>query len=519
MALIQLFDMMPGLCGIMSEISQKVLGVMNREVGNLASFDELERLADEVGNLFSQALMSEVLNAYDKKLMDARDADTFENRGIEERRVSCCFGEVRVQRRLYRDSTVQDKSEDKGYHFLLDEAIGLPPYERFSSNVKEAAVSEATVVSYRKTEATLRDMGMASPTYRTIHRWANETGEARRFEQHRNAEMIFGEGKMPPGPRKRIGFLVTEVDELFIHEQRSGGKDFELQVGLSYEGWGLRYPGNGGKTKDEYLLCGKHLFSGVYKEPEEFFEEFTAELAVMYELPEVRWLVQNGDGASWIHEGFKGFEGGIDHLDPFHWRMRVGRYLKREAPEVLEAILREIDNNNASGGIELLRAHVDKQAEEEKRKGLEVLRYLKNHEDKLVDYRRRGFELPVGMELRGVGHAESVVDDPYAKRLKKARMSWSREGAANMATLLSARVNGGLSSLIKRAIGWRRRSSREETGGKRSGTREYVRNAKDTLAGGVRNGGIPYLYGRYNSTMTGRTLKGIRRIALDIYSQ
>src|SRR5690554_3063370 len=86
--------------------------------------------------------------------------------------------------------------------------------------------------------------------------------------------------------------------------------------------------------------------------------------------------------------------------------------------------------------------------DEDKFKKLEELyKYLSNNREGLIPYRLRGLELPElpdGLTYRGMGTMEGNVCDMITLRMKNRKMSWSEEGANNLAKLLVARASGTL---------------------------------------------------------------------------
>ena len=86
--------------------------------------------------------------------------------------------------------------------------------------------------------------------------------------------------------------------------------------------------------------------------------------------------------------------------------------------------------------------------DEDKFKKLEKLyNYLSNNREGLIPYRLRSLELPElpdGLTYRGMGTMEGNVCDMITLRMKNRKMSWSEEGANNLAKLLAARASGAL---------------------------------------------------------------------------
>lgn len=170
---------------------------------------------------------------------------------------------------------------------------------------------------------------------------------------------------------------------------------------------------------------------------QEFWEGFTATLMPQYALEKVERVTVNGDGAVWIMEGQSYFAGAEFQLDRLHLMRALRRSFGRDVSR-LKVLHQHLDNGEIDQMLVVVREAAKQAGRPERRKELLALhRYLSQNREGLVDYRKRGEDLPA--DLRGLGAAESNIDKVLADRMKKRGMAWSRSGAHRMAKLLAMR--------------------------------------------------------------------------------
>ena len=97
-------------------------------------------------------LLAEVLEEFDEHLMETRDRERLEVKGIRERTIVTFFGKLTFERRYYYDNEVEE------YRYILDETLNLPKHDRISNLVKEKALTMVRDISYRKSAARINDM-------------------------------------------------------------------------------------------------------------------------------------------------------------------------------------------------------------------------------------------------------------------------------------------------------------------------------------------------------------------------
>jgi len=92
------------------------------------------------------------------------------------------------------------KYKDEGrFGFLLDDVLGLKPYQGETKWVRRLALELAVEYPYRQARSLLRHEIGDEISYRTIHRWAQEEGKKLREEEEARQEAIFGRAEKVRG--------------------------------------------------------------------------------------------------------------------------------------------------------------------------------------------------------------------------------------------------------------------------------------------------------------------------------
>jgi len=379
--------------------------------------EEILNWAYELAQSVAKALLEKV----DEELMKGRE-EGLKAEGLKERWVTTLFGDVRVRRRLYRDSL-------GNYRFLLDEAIGLRKRSQASPKVEELATFLASYVpSFEKCERLLRALLPHGISHTTIHRLVGRVVDPYVEEEEKELAEVFEDGVIPESEGRVVPYLMVEADGASIALQREEERRTEVKVGIAYEGW--QAIGN-----DRYELEEKTSYAGIMS-GERFWEGFSLALAKKYDLTQVGQVIVGSDGAEWAKEGVD-YLGGIFQLDRFHLLRALRRGVREElVGEVYQACI----TGDVARADNLLRQAQEGARGESARRIAQLRGYLLNNSPGLRDYR-----LEVGYDgLRGLGAIESNIDKLVAVRMKKRGMSWTKRGANRMVRLINLRERGEL---------------------------------------------------------------------------
>jgi len=372
----------------------------------------------------AQEVAKALLESIDEDLMRQKDG-SLKVEAMKWHRVVTVFGDVRIKRRMYRDSNGK-------YRFLLDEKMGLDKGCQVSPKVKELATFLSSHFPFQRTEEILRYILPTGISHTSIHRLVARVTDPYLEEEERELEEVFEDGVIPESERRVVPHLFLEADGTNIALQREEARRAEVKVGVAYEGWQ-------GVSKDRHRVTKKTVYSGIMN-GDRFWEGFSLTLAKKYDLSQVGRVIVGGDGAPWVKNGAE-LLGGIYQLDRFHLKRALHQSLDNGlALEVYQACTRgEIDK------VDRILAQVQQRATVERAKEVARLRgYLMENSFGLRDYR-----MEVGGDgLRGLGTIEGNVDKLVANRMKKRGMSWTIKGAQRMTRLVNLREMGEIHAWI-----------------------------------------------------------------------
>lgn len=382
--------------------------------------------------------LKEVLMKLDKMLMAKRDVEKYRHKGKRKTYIHTMMGVVEYERRIYEHINEYGK---KQYIYLLEQYLNNETIGHVSTNLAEKIVECILEKSYRKTSQTLESTSNSSISHMTAWNVIQKLGM--KLEKKEKALVEKHEKGQLKG-NKKVEVLFQEADGVWLSMQGKDrpkkSKKKEMKIAINYEGF-KRRPGN----IESYESHNKTVCIGFHKSSE-FKKLWEAKVAECYDVDEIRTRIVNGDGDGWIRPD-TGIEGVHFQLDPFH----ISREVLMKVPEKEEA--RELNKMLKKGKTKesfeyltdlLIKYNEDEDAFERLEK---LYNYLSNNYDGLVPYRLRGIELPKlpeGLVYRGMGIMEGSVCDVIALRMKNRKMSWSKEGASNLARLLSLRASGSL---------------------------------------------------------------------------
>lgn len=425
----------------------------------------------------------------------------WESVGKKERRLSTLFGlTLVISRRGYRRRDRLGQGGSSELRFPVDEALGLPPEERFCPLVQHLGIKLATEMSFRKTAGLLNDVFMVPVSHQEVHRWVQMAGDEREQEEAGKVAAAFERGEeISPGERAAEA-LVVEADGVWIRQQRQSKRWQEYRLGIVHEGWQATSPDG-----TRVALKGKACWGGNLTS-EAFWERGVITVANYYDTGELKRTVINGDGARWIKEGREHLAPAEFYLDPFHRNQALRRGL--ESSMVAEAQA-AIDAEDLERLAQVLDQAVETARDPEaKKRAQETRQYLKANWDALGDWRKRPGPQPTG--AKNLGTMESQVRHIAAGRMKRNGTSWCPDGANNMLQLRLLSEMDALDSWLE-ARDARRWVVTGEYAAIQAATRVVEGLKKADPAEWLR-AGLPYLESRTSHTPLGRALKGLSQL-------
>lgn len=383
-------------------------------------------------------VLKNILEELDKKIMATRDVSKYRHKGLKDTHIHTVMGVIDYERRIYEYHNEDGK---KQYIYLLDEYLNNDTVGHVSTNLAEKIVERALEESYRKTAQAMRSTTNASLSHTTAWNVIQKVGSKIK-EKEQDLVNKYEHGKL--NGSREVDVLFQEADGVWLSMQGKDrpkkGRKKEMKIAVNYEGFTKRE----GQT-DGYQTHNKTACAGFHKSAA-FKRLWEAKVSEQYNVDEIKLRIVNGDGDPWIKPDLR--QDGVHfQLDPFHISREVLRAVpdKKQAGKLNKLLKKGKIDESFDYLIELL---MDDSLEENEFKKLKKLHdYLFNNLDGLTPYRLRGLDLPTlpeGLEYRGMGTMEGSVCDIITLRMKNRKMSWSEEGANNIAKLLAARASGSL---------------------------------------------------------------------------
>ena len=385
-----------------------------------------------------------ILEDYDKELEKSRDKNAYRHKGTRTTSIKTVFGEVTYERTVYKHVNEAGKTE---WIYLLDEALTMDKIGLISTNLAEKIAETITKESYRGTADVVSQTTGQAISHGGAWNLVQKLGEKMCAEEKElinemNAGEINGEEVTP--------ILFEEMDGVYISMQgnaRPGKKrSREMKVAVAYKGWE-----KDGKANTK--LAGKIMTAGM-ENANEFLAIREAMLQKKYNTDEIEIRILNGDGGSWIKDPYEPET--VFQLDRFHIYQAILRKIPdKKAQKAIRELIDEDKIEESFEYIETYATSVESPESTDKgsKKARELLEYLKKNQEGLIPYQRRGIKLPKepqGILYKNLGTQENHNCSVITQRMKHRRMSWSINGANNIAKLLVRKENKTLYDTIER---------------------------------------------------------------------
>jgi len=385
-----------------------------------------------------------ILQDYDKELEKARDKKAYRHKGTRTTSIKTVFGEVVYERTVYKHVNEEGKTE---WIYLLDEALAMDKIGLISTNLAEKIAETITKESYRGTaDVVSQTTGQAishGGAWNLVQKLGDKIcAEEKALVADMNAGGIAGEEVTP--------ILFEEMDGVYISMQgkdRPGKKrSREMKVAVAYRGWE-----KDGKANTK--LVGKIMTAGM-ENANEFLAIREAMLQKKYNTDEIEIRILNGDGGSWIKDPYEPET--VFQLDRFHIYQAILRKIPDKKAQ--KAIRELIDEDKIAESFEYIETYATsvespESTDKGSKKARELLEYLKKNQEGLIPYQRRAIKLPKepeGIVYKNLGTQENHNCSVITQRMKHRRMSWSMNGANNIAKLLVRKENKTLYDTIER---------------------------------------------------------------------
>lgn len=414
------------------------------------SFKDLEEIAFKIACEFANEILRNMLEEYDKKIMDTRDTKKFRHKGKETTTVKAKTGIVEYTRTKY--ITKDEKGTNKCV-YLTDELLNIKEMGQISSGIIDLIVKNISEVSFRVCAEMINNMTGLSISGVAVWNIVQKLGEEiKQYEQvkveaHQNDKLKAGEKETP--------VIYQEADGIMIYTQGKDRKEqierykkqypneevpkkvrnIELKLGMTYEGW--KEIG-----KNRYALVGKEYVAG-YMSGDEMANITNANLYSKYDMSKVELRVLNSDGGSWIKKLL--VKKAIYQADSYHLREKINTHVREiEDAEILKNMFYQKEYLQMIEYVETLKYKYDGEVEEVE-KLEELKRYLNKRKESMKRYKDydgvktklKTYSKNTGLKYRNMGCQESNNYCRLTRRMKKKRMSWSKNGSENIAKVIT----------------------------------------------------------------------------------
>ncbi len=416
-----------------------MMTTMIKETG--ITFKELERNIFKAICEAGQNCTRELLEAYDKRLMQERDKKVYRHKGLKETTIKTVYGEVCYKRAVY------EKTSDDGsrcFVYLLDETLELKQTGLISTNLAEKLVEGVAELSYRQCAARVSEMTGQSISAMGVWKVIQALGEQVVIEE-KEITRAHKEGHVRG--EKEAPVLFEEADGVFINLQgkdrrESRQKKAEIKVSIAYDGW-IK------EGKNRYRLDEKIVTAGMEK-ARDFHANREAAIASVFNLDETEIRILNADGASWLKKVKD--KSTIFQLDPFHKYQAIRENISDKKAQ--EEIRELIDRGQLEEMFEYIAIYRDSLGDDKEiEKAQKLLEYFRNNRSGLRPYQKQTGKLPEspeGLEYLNMGIMENHVWSVIARRMKHNHTSWSKRGGNHLAKILAKKCSGRLNEVTER---------------------------------------------------------------------
>lgn len=426
------------------------------------TFKDLEEIAYKIACKIANEILKNMLEEYDKQIMDSRDTAIYRHKGKETTTIKAKTGLVEYTRTKY--ITKNENGKNKCV-YLTDELLHTKEMGQVSGGIIELIVKNIAEVSYRVCAEMLNNMTGLSISGVAVWNIVQKLGEEIKQYEKEKVE-AFQEDKLKAG-EKETPTVYQEADGIMIYTQ---GKDrqeqienykkehpneevpkkvrnIEIKLGMTYEGW--KEVG-----KNRYALVGKEYVAG-YMTGEEMANITNANLYSKYNMSKVKLRVLNSDGGSWIKRLLATKT--IYQADSYHLKEKITTHVRDvEDSEYLKKLFYQKEYLKMIEYVESLKYKYDGEIQEVEKLN-DLQKYLSKRKDTMKRYKDyeevrlklKTFSEQTGLKYRNMGCQESNNYCRLTRRMKKKRMSWSKNGSENIAKVITFYASESCTDIIK----------------------------------------------------------------------
>ena len=356
------------------------------------SFKDLEKIAFKIACEFANEILRNMLEEYDKRLMNTRDKTVYRHKGKEKTTIKAKTGLIEYTRTKY---ITQNEDGSNKCVYLTDELLNIKEMGQISGGIIDLVVKNISEVSYRVCAEMINNMTGLSISGVAVWNIVQKLGkEIKQYEQEK--VKAFQEDKLKAG-EKETPTIYQEADGIMICTQGQDRKkqiekykkehpnqevpkkvrNIEIKLGMTYEGWKEI-------SKNRYALVGKEYVAG-YMTGEEMSDITNANLHSKYDMSKVELRVLNSDGGSWIKKLLA--TKAIYQADSYHLKEKITTHVKDdEDAEILKKLFYRKEYLKMIEYVESLKYKYDGEVEEIEKLN-ELQKYLNKRKDTMKRYK------------------------------------------------------------------------------------------------------------------------------------
>uniref|UniRef100_UPI00189B117E UPF0236 family transposase-like protein n=2 Tax=Eggerthella lenta TaxID=84112 RepID=UPI00189B117E len=356
--------------------------------------------------------MAAALERLDALFLGARRPAGARVHDVRERALLCECGQVAFRRRRF-------ELADGTRFFALDEALGLRAGTRVSPGAFSLVRDDALCCAYARAAELLCRHTRTKLSRRTVGSILRQAAEALKRADSEAARDLFELG-LAADAAAEAEVLCVEADGTWPALQRDPQDRAEVKAAVAYAG---KEELPGGRRR----RIGPVVHYAAVSGPEAFWKRAAARVGASYDLAALETVHLGTDGEGWCKGGAAYFPESaevVGHLDPRHLSRAIAKGASGDAGFDPEEVWLLCAEGRVAEAIEEIGSDPGADG-----RAAELRGYLANNAHL------------IGVPGPSLGTIEGDNATVYKKRLGGQR-SWSREGLAAMACLLSARASG-----------------------------------------------------------------------------
>lgn len=376
---------------------------------------------------FSASFMKDAIIAYyeyiDNVFFNSSYRKNFcESKGLYERKnFITIFGNINFKRRYYFDKNTNE------HFYFVDLFLGLPKRKHFDPIVCAEIVDKAAEYSYSKSGKLIAE--------KIGNKINNEFYISRATA--RNIVMNFNPVFNEEVETKRIERLFVMLDEKFVASQFNNGDDHMIKAAVIFEDSKLEYKYKKKiNSTNRYKLIGSHTCASINNN---LLTDTVNYIYSTYDTDYLKEIYFMGDCANWIKNFPKSnwfkFNQNTNitfSMDNFHFSQALNNLTTNKYPEVYNALIELVSNNDKKGFIIL--ANQFKDLFPERAEVIqEKINYILNNWTERQIYLNNTF-LKCSME----SHISHLFADLFTSRPK----AYSKKGLEKLLQLRLLKING-----------------------------------------------------------------------------